>query len=734
MVKGKIFKIEIILAIWAIALAAPAGAATYSNWRTYTSTAQVRYVDYFDDTLHVMTSGGYLKIDPATAGMTKITNDDGLGTNDLYYILKDSSQEVWLAGYGRLLRRDGDIYQPYIFFDRSDNLLNLYSLADDNEQLWVGTSAGLTLFSKNIDGGQIEDSYDRFGNFNPGPAVYDILLVGDTIWIATSSGLAVADKSRPDLLKSFANWKTFNSGNYPELLYDTVSALAYYHGHIYLGTRKSAYYISIEGGDTAFVRVPTRATTKVNHMRVEADTLYIYSTGGYFIVTDSVTIWGDITSFPNAAFSSGYVTSQGLWLGMLLNGLYYGEGAHFTKYDDGGLPSNDVTALYADDSGRVGACFRLSGAAKFESGSWSPLTMNTGSGAVAVAIDRDNATWVGTWGNGLNYAGNDTNINYDENNSTLRGVLEAPSYVVVNGLATNGRYLYVNCYRALDGNPLSIVDLENRNRWVSFGVADGIATDQVDAIDIFGNYVAIGSEYSGVYYLYLGDDPFNKSDDSAVNFREDNSWLGSNNVNTVKFDNHGVLWAGTKYGLSRYDDGIERFVNVILPDGFGPEVTHLLFDRRDNIWIGARNGLARYDAAQHSMEVFTNLNSGLADNMITALAINPITNDLWIGTPSGISILKSSIGPPTTEAAKVIAFPNPYVVRSSDDVLNFNYQGNATVRIFTPTGDLVKEFDVNIPWDGTNQDGKEAASGVYLFLLKASDGSIGRGKILLVRQ
>jgi ligand-binding sensor domain-containing protein len=734
MVKRKVYKVVATLLIMSVFPLVSVLAVQYSNWRTFTSTAQVRYVDYFDDTLHVMTSGGYLKIDPSTLEMTKITNDDGLGTNDLYYILKDSSGEEWLAGYGRLLRKSGDEYRPYVFFDRNNNLLSLYCLADDSNQLWIGTSAGLALFSKNVDGGQIEDLYSRFGDFNPEPAVYDILIMGDTIWIATSSGLAVADKSRPDLLKSFVNWKTFNSSNFPELIYDTVSALAYYHNQLYVGTKKGAYYLSITDGDTSFVRVPTRATIRVNHMRVMSDKLYIYATGGYFIVSESGTAWGDITSFPNAGFVGGYIVPEGHWIGMQYNGLYYGEGANFSKFDDGGLLSNDVTAVYADDSGRVGACFRSFGAAKYENGLWTPLTMNIGSGAVAVVNDKNDGTWVGTWGNGLNYVNGDTSINYDETNSTLRGVLEGPSYVVVSALATDGRYLYIDCYRALDGNPVSIVDLNNRTRWISFGIGDGITTDQVNSIDVYGNNVAIGTDYSGVYYLYLGDDPFSKGDDSTVNFREDNFWLGSNNVNTVRFDNDGVLWVGTKYGLSRYDDGIERFVNIVLPDGFGPEVTHLFFDRRDNIWIGARNGLARYDAAKHSIEVFNILNSGLADNLITALSINPITNDLWIGTPSGISVLKSNIGTPTTDAAKVIAFPNPFIIRSSNDVLTFNYQGNATVRIFTPTGDQVRELDVNIPWDGTNQEGKKAVSGVYFFLLTASDGAIGKGKILLVRQ
>ncbi|MBW1729084.1 MAG: hypothetical protein JRJ62_16265, partial [Deltaproteobacteria bacterium] len=50
-----------------------------SDWVSYSSTASVRYIDYFDDSLQVISSGGWLKVDPFTLGMRKITNNDGLG-------------------------------------------------------------------------------------------------------------------------------------------------------------------------------------------------------------------------------------------------------------------------------------------------------------------------------------------------------------------------------------------------------------------------------------------------------------------------------------------------------------------------------------------------------------------------------------------------------------------------------------------------------------------------------
>ena len=118
-------------------------------------------------------------------------NQDGLGTNNITDIIEDSNGQKWITGFGRLIRFNADNSKQYMFFDNDNNLFPLYRLVDGGDFLWVGTDRGLVLFSKYIDDGQIQESYQLFGSLNPAPAVYDILLEGDSIFIATSNGLAV---------------------------------------------------------------------------------------------------------------------------------------------------------------------------------------------------------------------------------------------------------------------------------------------------------------------------------------------------------------------------------------------------------------------------------------------------------------------------------------------------------------------------------------------------------------
>lgn len=727
--------VALVIVLFSALSSDPAVAAVYNGWQSHTSTSQVRYMDYFDDSLHVVTSGGWLRIDPSTGGMKKLTNNDGLGTNDLHYVMKDSSGAVWLAGFGRLIRSVGDELTPFLFFDGDNNLMPLYTIADDGEQLWVGTSTGLALFAKNIDGGQIEDFYFRFGDFSAQPAVKDILLLGDTIWIATSDGLAVADKSDPDLLKSFASWTTLRPSDLGGSTLDTVTALAFYRGNLYMGTTADVFRLEMTSTDTTLVDILTRPGINVKHMIVERDSLFIYAGGGFFIYNETSTWWNYTPAIPDWAFSSGRIVDTVHWLGDYVSGIYYGSDTLFFKYDDGGLPGNHVVSLSSDSEGGVAGGFGVNGVAAFDGTGWDDRDFaRIGHGITSVLHDNDGNIWAGSWGDGLSLIKDDTVITFKEDNSTLHGVSDLHSYVVVNGLTKTSDYIFILNIAARDANPVRVVDMNDLTRWGSFGFQDGLTIEDLTSIDTYDGVFVAGSEDNGVVYYYYGPDPFDKSDDSVVVMRESNSWLSSDNVRAVGFDSRGTLYAGTKYGLSKYDAGIDRFVNVTTPIGFGPDVSELAFERRGIIWIGSHNGLSRYNIATGSIDVFTTLNSGLADDDIMALMVNSKTSDLWIGTGKGISVLESSIGPPESEIEKVIAFPNPFIIQDGAEVLSFNYDGVATVRIYTVNGELVKETDTNIPWDGRNQQQAHVSSGVYLLLLTAEDGSVGRGKILLIRK
>jgi flagellar hook assembly protein FlgD len=60
-----------------------------------------------------------------------------------------------------------------------------------------------------------------------------------------------------------------------------------------------------------------------------------------------------------------------------------------------------------------------------------------------------------------------------------------------------------------------------------------------------------------------------------------------------------------------------------------------------------------------------------------------------------------------------------------------------TIRIYNIAGELIrKEEDIDtgyFHWDTKNEDNKEVASGVYIYVITNKKGNIKKGKIAIIR-
>jgi len=691
-----------------------------------------------NDTIYMATSGGLLVIaanDVNSPGQ-QLTNVDGLGTTDISEVIQDAAGVKWITGHGRLLRFENNSFEPFLFFDQDNNLLKLHSCVDDSGSLWIGTEIGLVLFSKTIDGGQIQDSYTLLGNLNPAPDVFDIYMDGDTLWLATSSGLAMADKSDPVQLKAPSFWTTYDRGMFPELASDTITRVEKFEGSIYIGTRRGLYRLDRTIVDT-FVALPLGQTSEFTDLKVENDSLFFYSPGVFGVVKDTV-----VTALSTTGLSSppttGTSTGAFRWANIDNVNIYQNSSGSFAVYPYTGMPGNDVTDITVNSGGVITAGFRFKGAGRFANGQWTVIGL--GKESTVLTLDPSDNTWIGTFGNGLWLNGESLMVNYDENNSSMRGNNDGPvgpTFVVIEDMVVEENFLYVACFRALNIYPVAIANLSNINNlsgWDSLGVVDGISNEFVTSIDVFGRSVAVGTEDIGVYWCDLNVSQNDTTRDVCLLLTESNSFLISDAVRDVKFSPAGELWVATNFGISRYDFGIERFVDVSLPPGIGPDITVLEFDSRGNLWAGAANGLVRFDAAGGETVLYNSLSSGLISNRVQNIHYDEFTGQTYVAANSGISVIASTFGTPTTDVQAVVAFPNPFVIDSPDDRLEFNFAGSGVVNLYSAAGELVRELLIGQQWDGRNSRGENVASGVYLVVIESDDGNVGRGKILLIRQ
>ncbi|PWB75320.1 hypothetical protein C3F09_02865 [candidate division GN15 bacterium] len=714
--------------------------AAEDDWVTYTSANLARRMLISHDSLFVVTSGGVLITEPDLMSQGKIlTNLDGLGTTDLTDIIQDAQGQKWIAADGRLLKFSPNATEQFLFQDNENNLIRLQCLADDGNYVWVGYPAGVVLFNKAQDGGLIQDSYQMFGSLPASPSVSDVLIVGDSIWLATSAGLAVADKSDPRLLKLSSSWKSFNVISNPELGSATVRRLAWFKNQLLAATSSGLFRLDRLATDTVFTELAFNPTSNFTDLRIERDTLFTFSSDGLGVMVDSTAIPLSVSGLPSAA-ATGAGNGAHFWVGSTNSGIYRSDTQGvYSRYEFTGMPDNDVVDVAISEKNHVNVAFSRKPMAEMVDDQWVSQSYSVGSFATRLFAGQSGTRWAGTFGAGMWKIGNGTPQRFDTTGTTLRGNNDpgGKNYIVITGIAGDGPHLFVSCFRAYDGNPIAFARLDqvdSRSGWGAFGTVNGITDTFIVDLDYGGGYLAAATDANGLYLYFVGPDPFDISDDTCHYLNHANSGLRSDIVRVVKFAPDSSLWVGTNYGLSHYDRGIDRFVDVNLPAGIGPDITDIDFDSRGVLWVSARNGIARFDQSSGAFRTIHAISSGLVSDDVRSLTVNRNSGDLWVGTSAGVSELRFPVTSLTESIDSVWAFPNPFVISSSADSLSVNYAFPGTVSIFDVSGALVDEFPVRAGWHGTNRAGKPVASGVYLFVIQNATGQVGRGKFLLVRQ
>ena len=512
---SKIRKITIFILLLLSASIVSAG-----NWQNYTSRKFATQFKIIHDSLYIVTDGGLMIATGPTVKSEVILNNDGLGTNQLSDIILDDNNQVWLSGMGHLITQYQGMFRPYLLFDNDDEQLSLTTLEDEGDQLWLGCSFGLVLFSKVNDNGQIEDSYTMFGNLNPEPKVNDILVRGDSIWLATTSGLAWADKSDLIQLKSPFSWRTISLDDFPEMLTDTVRSVVYFDGDYYFSTTRRMFRIQFDSmtQEPSLIMTDIGFVSRVHNLTVMNDSLFVLFDYGF---SPRISVVHNDTHTP--------LTTAGLpgppdrlvnyqnryWVNTLNEGIYYWDGSTFVPYLYIGLPGNDITDVTVDISGDVFAGVRNEAFVKKNDDFWDILPVFISSNTTELHTDLTGQAWLGTRGDGVSLLVADSIAHYEETNSPLFGnndnVPSSYGYVYISGMADDGRYMYFSCYRAANGYPLVIADmtdLDNRLRWDSVGVAQGLNNTFIISLDYGAGRVAVGTESDGVYECAVGDDPF----------------------------------------------------------------------------------------------------------------------------------------------------------------------------------------------------------------------------------
>jgi len=293
-------------------------------------------------------------------------------------------------------------------------------------------------------------------------------------------------------------------------------------------------------------------------------------------------------------------------------------------------------------------------------------------------------------------------------------------------------------------------------QWVSYKLPsqiDGIASD------IFlGSIICDDNNYKWVLSTHnAGIVVFNENGDAQHRYRalqkgNQKGAMPSNNVICMAKDQKGDVWVGTDQGLCIFSNSSNIFVDganydahqIVIKTGLvysnflGVEAVYCIkVDAANRKWIGTKNGVWLVSADGYTViKNFTTQNSPLLSNIVYDIGINGKTGEVFFATDKGIISYMGNATDANDTHGDVIIYPNP-VRPEYHGMISIRGLGNsANVKITDIAGNLVYEATANggmVTWNGTNFQGKRAATGVYIIYSSNADASdTWVGKILFI--
>ena len=437
-----------------------------------------------------------------------------------------------------------------------------------------------------------------------------------------------------------------------------------------------------------------------------------------FLSAGSDKIWG-------AADASiwSYTPDSGLW----------------NSYKIDSITNNLITSAFLDDMGREWVCSRGGGFFLKRSSGWTIFDRSSeqemwSNEIMCIAEDSNKNIWTGSWGGGV-YSVDTTDVitRYHPKNGYLAGVSEDHNYCVVRDMVKdNYDNLWMLNYRAVNGLPLVCV---HNNNWIYFGGSDGINSIKLISISVdAAGRKWIGSEDKGIYVFDDFGTPEQRTDDIVTHISSSDG-LGSNTITGIAGDRDGIMWVGTPNGLyTIYENSISRHYGLV-----SDNIKDVAVDGANNIWVGTDEGLNFFSQSEYKWYLFTEENSYLVSNDISSLFFHKMSGKLYVSTSHGISVISTPFSEPLKKLTSVKIYPNPFIPEKYGKVLIDNLALNSVVAIYTSSGYLIRYFSKNqilgrqIFWDGNDDRGNKAASGIYIVVVENGSRERTTGKIALVR-
>ena len=742
------------------------------TWKSYTSMRAVRALavssNSFPPIVLAATEGGIFQTNTQGAVLARVTNTDGLLSNNTSAVAFDASGGIWVGGV------DGSVnYLPSgssvwrtISAVKNSSYTNkqIQQLYPRGDTVFVVSQFGVSVYRARRE--EFGDTYANFG-FNSTPIVRCVAVGSSSIWVGTNVGIAAAPLSSANLSPPNA-WTIFTNAN--GLPSATISDMEFFHDTLIAATTNGIAYYA--GG--AFQTVASSIGKAIVDLAASASSLkMLYSSGG--IVIESL---GGVTSTPQPVAQQNGITGTSmaildspglpqLFVGSGANGIQSWNGTSWSAVIPNAPRSNLFISLAVDRDGLLwcasgndpnGKGFYRFNPALADSTQWKNFTAADypvmGSDQYYKAsLGVQGSVWMSSWGWGVAEVRNDSVVRRIHTTSTppLPATVPNSNYIVCGSVqADPGGAQWFVVRTAVDGNLLA--RLEADNTFTSFQNGYNLTATQFHAMVIdqngtkwFGNSEPVNKSSLGLYY-YNGD--LSVSGTEAFNgwgYLSTTDGLPNASVISLAVDLENDVWIGTDLGCTiilnpRAPRAVSSRQSVFALRE--QSVQTIAVDAVNNKWVGSKEGVfvLNPDGTQ-LLDQYRVENTGgkLLDNDVRAIAIDQKRGTVYIGTEKGLSSLSIAAVQSQRSFATIDVAPNPFLIPETPQVAILNLVANSSIKILNTNGSLVQQFKAQgggrAFWDGRDTRGNFVGSGVYLVVAYAENGNqVASGKVAVIRK
>jgi hypothetical protein len=693
------------------------------SWRLHLSYYNVQDVAVSPKKIFAATESAVLFYDRNEHTLGAYNKLNGLSNTGITAMQYAASQDQLLIGY-----EDGDLDlitpTAMVNFNRLrdapvTSARTINDIFTDGNFAYLSTAYGVVVFD--LQKLEIKETWRDLGPSGEELAVYATAVLRDSIYLATTNGV-LAGKLHDNLL-DFAAWKRFTSGE----VSGAIHGLTTFNGKVYAWASNGVARL----GDDVWVAEPLLPTKSIKSLTSSEKNLFAVSDSGVLSMNQT----GVVSAITDDLLASPRVVQEdeegNLWIGDAAAGLLSNAGGAFSAYRPNG-PSMSIISKMVDSNGTLLALsggFSPSGEPlgrdgiinTFEDGNWSTIEKSFSDITDAAVINGQ--TIISTFGSGVEKTDPDGNATiFDQTNSPL--VNDNPALSAVTSLAASADGLWMANFGGHE--PLHLLKTDGTWESHSFGFPN--EQHPIDlTVDGSGTvWMALSPEAGGglIAYDRRSNKAYYKTNTTG------NGDLPAMQVRCVVTDREGYAWAGTDAGVAYFYSAGQDAIKPIYESRFllrDEKITAIEVDGGNRKWIGTPEGVWLFNPTGESLVYhFTTENSPLLSGNILDIEINGQTGEVFFATDRGVISYRSDATEGAERFNELKIFPNPVYPGYSGTVGITGLSTNACVRITDISGKLIWQTQANggtAAWNVRAQDGRRAATGVYLVFASSEDGT-----------